>query len=220
MYLVLSGPEPVESYFGEAADFAYEAACIVVAFAGLAIRAFTIGFVPAGTSGRNTRSQIAESLNTTGPYSLTRNPLYFGNAIIYLGIALFTQNIYFVVMMTLFLIIYLERIIAAEEEFLTKRFPETYPAWAQDVPAFFPRLHGWKQPELDFSFRNVLRREYSGFFAIIATLFVIDSAREYLAEQATMIDEAWLLAFIAGAVIYIVLRALKKHTSLLSVDGR
>ena len=88
------------------------------------------------------------------------------------------------------------------------------------MPAFFPRLHGWKQPELDFSFRNVLRREYSGFFAIIATLFVIDSAREYLAEQATMIDQAWLTTFIAGAAIYILLRTLKKHTGLLTVDGR
>lgn len=220
LYVVISGPEPIESHFGEAADFAYEAACTAIAFAGLAIRAFTIGFVPAGTSGRNTRRQIAETLNTTGPYSLTRNPLYFGNAVIYLGIALFTQNIYFVVMMTLFLIIYLERIIATEEDFLTKRFPESYPAWARDVPAFFPRLHGWKQPELDFSFRNVLRREYSGFFAIIATLFVIDSAREYLAEQATMIDQAWLTIFIAGAAIYILLRTLKKHTGLLTVDGR
>jgi protein-S-isoprenylcysteine O-methyltransferase Ste14 len=220
MYLVLSGPEPIESHFGEVADFAYEAACIEIAFAGLAIRAFTIGFVPAGTSGRNTRSQIAETLNTTGLYSLTRNPLYLGNAVIYLGIALFTQDIYFVIVMMLFLIIYLERIIATEEDFLTKRFPESYPQWAKDVPAFFPRLHGWKQPALKFSFRNVLRREYSGFFAIIATLFVIDSAREYLAEQSTTIDEAWLTTFIAGALIYILLRTLKKHTSLLAVDGR
>jgi protein-S-isoprenylcysteine O-methyltransferase Ste14 len=220
MYLALSGPEPVESYLGEAADFTYEAICIAIAFAGLAIRAFTVGFVPAGTSGRNTHSQIAETLNTTGLYSLTRNPLYFGNAVIYTGIALFTQNVYFVVVMILFLVIYLERIIATEEDFLTNRFPETYPAWAKDVPAFFPRLHGWKRPALGFSFRNVLRREYSGFFAIIATLAIVDSAREYLTEPENTVDEIWLLAFIIGALIYIILRALKKHTNLLTVDGR
>ena len=55
-------------------------------------------------------------------YSLTRNPLYLGNAVIYMSIALFTQGIYFIVLMALFLVIYLERIIAVEERFLTERF--------------------------------------------------------------------------------------------------
>ncbi len=66
--------------------------------------------------------------------------------------------------MLLFLIIYLERIIATEEEFLAGKFGDAYRDWATEVPAFFPRLTGWRAPELPFSFRNVLRREYSGPF--------------------------------------------------------
>ena len=53
--------------------------------------------MPAGTSGRNTAKQVADTLNTTGLYSLTRNPLYLGNAVIYMAIACFLQNVWFAV---------------------------------------------------------------------------------------------------------------------------
>src|SRR6185312_8121054 len=56
--------------------------CVVLSFCGLAIRALTVGCAPAFTSGRNTRRQCAQELNTTGMYSIVRHPLYLGNFII------------------------------------------------------------------------------------------------------------------------------------------
>jgi protein-S-isoprenylcysteine O-methyltransferase Ste14 len=218
--LVIMRPEPVEMQFGSAADTIFETVCIALAFFGLAIRAYVVGHVPAGTSGRNTRGQVAETLNTTGIYSLTRNPLYFANALSCMGVALFLQDIWFALLMALFLIIYLERIIATEEAFLAQKFGDAYRNWAADVPAFFPRLTGWRAPELPFSFRNVLRREYSGLFGVIAIFFALDQSREFLAENTTAIDSDWLAALVFGAVIYCVLRWAKKHTSLLDVQGR
>lgn len=218
--LIIAKPEPIEANFGQLADSTYEAACIALAFVGFAIRVFTIGFVPAGTSGRNARGQIADTLNTTGLYSLTRNPLYLGNAVSVMAVALFTQDFYFTLLMLLFLIVYLERIIATEESFLTQKFGDAYQRWSAETPAFLPRLSGWKRPELPFSLRNVLRREYSGFFAIIAIFFVMDQSREVLAEHVTTIDPSWLAALIVGAVIYLVLRTMKKRTRLLNVAGR
>jgi protein-S-isoprenylcysteine O-methyltransferase Ste14 len=97
--LAVLQPEPIESAFGEAADFLFEGLCTAIALLGLGIRIFTVGFVPRGTSGRNTRGQIASTLNTTGMYSLTRNPLYLGNAIIYMAIAMFTQSLTVVIAM-------------------------------------------------------------------------------------------------------------------------
>ena len=44
----------------------WEIICVAIAFFGLAVRAYTIGQVPAGTSGRNTKDQRADALNTTG----------------------------------------------------------------------------------------------------------------------------------------------------------
>lgn len=218
--LVILQPEPIHTHFGETADTIYEAICIVIAFIGLGIRGLTVGVVPAGTSGRNTHAQRANSLNTTGMYSLTRNPLYFGNSIIYVAVAMFTQSLWLTILMILFLIVYLERIIATEERYLLDKFGEPYAQWAASVPVFFPRLHGWVPPELGFSIKNVLKREYSGFFGIVATLFIIDTIQEYVTENQTSIDQTWLIAFMVSAAIYLGLRALKKHTSLLKVEGR
>jgi len=218
--LVVMQPEPIETTFGQLADTLFESACIALAFLGLAIRAVTVGYVPAGTSGRNTAKQVADTLNTKGLYSLTRNPLYLGNAVIYMAIACFLQNVWFAALMLLFLIIYLERIIATEEKFLAGKFGNDYREWATEVPAFFPRLTGWRAPELTFSFRNVLRREYSGLFAIIAVLFVLDQSREFLAESKTVLDPNWLAALAAGALAYVLLRWVKKRTRLLNVAGR
>ena len=219
-FLVITQPEPIETAFGTMADTLFESACILLAFVGLAIRAYTVGYVPAGTSGRNTKRQVASTLNVTGVYSLTRNPLYLGNAVIYMAVAFFSQNIWFSVLMLLFLVLYLERIIATEEEFLTAKFGDAYRDWASQVPAFFPRLSGWQAPELPFSLRNVLRREYSGFFAVIAVFFVLDQSREYLAESKASSDPQWLAVFGIGALVYLALRWAKKHTRLLNVVGR
>ena len=62
----------------ETLDHIWEVVCLLVSFFGLAIRAYTIGHAPGGTSGRNTKRQKADTLNTTGAYSLVRNPLYLG----------------------------------------------------------------------------------------------------------------------------------------------
>ena len=220
MYLAINQPEPIEVNFGSLADSFYGAVCVTIAFFGLAIRALTVGFVPAETSGRNTTEQLAFSLNVTGLYSLTRNPLYLGNAIIYMAVALFTQSIWFVALMLLFLILYLERIIAAEERYLRGRFGEAYLKWASDVAVFIPNFSGWTKPALGFSFRTVLRREYSGLFGIIVTFFVIDSARDFLVQNRGETDADWLAVLIVGAFVYVVLRWLKKHTQVLNVDGR
>jgi protein-S-isoprenylcysteine O-methyltransferase Ste14 len=219
-FLTVSQGEPVELLFGERADFVYESFCIALAFAGLVIRALTVGYAPRGTSGRNTRRQVAETLNTTGMYSLSRNPLYFGNAVIYMSIALFTQGIYFVVIMALFLVIYLERIIAAEEAFLKAKYGEQYLEWAQRVPVFFPRPSGWERPALQFSVRNVMRREYSGFFAIIVAFVAIEVFGDILFRGRLLFEPAWTATFIVGAVVYVVLIFLKKRTSFLDVQGR
>ena len=61
---------------------------VAIAFSvlGAIVRAYTIGTTPRGTSGRNTKCQVAEQLNTTGIYSTVRHPLYLGNYLMWIGI--------------------------------------------------------------------------------------------------------------------------------------
>ena len=66
---------------------------ISISVLGFLIRFYTIGTTPEGTSGRNRKEQIAKVLNTTGIYSIVRHPLYLGNYLIWVGLALTILNI-------------------------------------------------------------------------------------------------------------------------------
>ncbi len=59
-----STPPWIEKTFGTGWQKVFDLLCISISFLGLLVRCFTIGYVPAGTSGRNTSSQVAETLNT------------------------------------------------------------------------------------------------------------------------------------------------------------
>ena len=93
------------------AEFFWESFCLLISFTGFGLRVVTVGYVPEGTSGRNTEEQIADTLNTTGIYSVTRNPLYLGNFLMGLGPALFTNLWYLAAIYILAFWLYYERII-------------------------------------------------------------------------------------------------------------
>lgn len=201
-------------------DGLWEVVCLLISFVGLGIRAITIGHTPKGTSGRNTIEQQAESLNTTGMYSVVRHPLYLGNLFMGLGIALFAHMWSVTLIYVLAFCVYYERIMYAEEAYLRERFGNVFVEWASRTPAFIPNFKSWKQPSLPFSLRNVLRREYSGIFALIVTLFVLEVVGDIFAEHRLELDLPWELFLILGFVVWAVLRTLKKKTTLLNVEGR
>lgn len=204
----------------ETADHLWEGFCLATSFLGLAIRMYTIGHTPKGTSGRNTAGQVADSLNTTGAYSLVRNPLYLGNYFMGLGVASFACLWWLALIYSLAFWLYYERIIFAEEEFLRKKFGAAYLRWSDRTPAFIPRMAHYEHPRLPFSWRKVLKREYSGFFAVIAALFVLETLGEFFARGRIEFDRGWTTALIVGFAVWLTLRTLKKRTNLLTVEGR
>jgi len=204
----------------EKLDEVWEALCLIVSFFGLAIRIFTIGHTPKGTSGRNTREQVADTLNTAGMYSLVRHPLYLGNFFMGLGIALFTHLWWLTLIYVLVFWVYYERIMFAEEAFLRNKFGDEFMKWAEITPAFVPRFKNYVRPNLPFSARNVLRREYNGFFGIIVVFIILEVAGDLMAEHKFKLDFYWVVILTVGFFIWMVLRTLKKKTKLLNVDGR
>ena len=146
MAYALTRGEPIEAFLGPIGGEAFEKLALAMVCGGLLIRIMMVGHALAGTSGRNTHAQVAQQLNTTGFYSVTRNPLYLGNCMMYLGLVLTTQSLWLGAVMALVLVIYYERIIAAEEAFLTNEFGAPYTDWAAQTPAFFPRPDGWVKP--------------------------------------------------------------------------
>lgn len=204
----------------EKLDHLWELFCLMVGFSGLALRAFTIGYTPAGTSGRNTKEQIADHLNTTGIYSIVRNPLYLGNFLMYLSVAMFIHVWWITSLFVLVFWLYYERIIFAEEAYLRGKFGKEYLEWSREVPPFIPRIRGYRNPDLTFSTRNVLKREYNGLVGLVLALFAMESAGEWFLHRHLDFDPHWIITVSLAMAIWLVLRLLKKKTRFLHVDGR
>jgi protein-S-isoprenylcysteine O-methyltransferase Ste14 len=191
-----------------------------VSLLGLGIRIITIGQTPRGTSGRNIKRQRAETLNTTGIYSIVRHPLYLGNFIIWLGVALFLESLWCLLLFILLFWLYYERIMFAEEVFLREKFGKSFLDWSADTPAFFPRFRNWQSSQLDFSWRNVIKREYHGFINIFISFTFLDLFRNFFMSGKPYPDTMWIVLTAVAAVIWVIIHMLKKNTKLFHIKGR
>ncbi len=201
-------------------SLSFEIGCLLVGLLGQLIRAVTLGYTPKGTSGRNTHRQVAEELNTKGMYSIMRNPLYLGNFFMWLAIILFIDVYWFSIFFIMCFWMYYERIIFAEENFLRNKYGESYIKWTMETPIFIPRLRGWQQPNLGFSIKNILKREYSGFFGLFFTFALFDLMENYIRYNQYYLDDFWGYSLCIIGSVTIVLRTLKKKTKILNVKGR
>jgi protein-S-isoprenylcysteine O-methyltransferase Ste14 len=199
---------------------AWQTGCLLISLAGLGVRFFTVGFAPRGTSGRNTQGQVAETLNTTGIYSVVRNPLYLGNFLIWLGLALFLKVWWCTVIVILCFILFYERIIFAEEAFLREKFTAAFTDWTANTPAIIPRFRNWRAPTLPFSWKSALRREYSSWFATITSFTVLAIFQDSLQNGRLMLARNWLVIFGCTLAIYLGVRTLKKKTQILRTVDR
>lgn len=198
----------------------WEFICFGVSMMGVALRVWVSGTVPEGTSGRNRRGQRADSLNTSGAYSMLRHPLYFGNTLIALGVALFTRTWYLPVIVLLSCLLFYERIAFREEEFLEGKFGEEFRSWAERTPAILPNLKAYRPPSLPFSLRSALRREFYAISEVVFVFSVLDLLGRLSAEGRVGTDPLWRALGLGAVVFYLSLRFLKKRTAVLDVDPK
>jgi len=192
---------------------------IILSVAGFIIRAYATGTTPKGTSGRNTKEQVAEILNVSGIYSVVRHPLYLGNYLMWAGIVAFTFNLYFFLLVSLAFWLYYERIMFAEERFLERKFGNEYLEWSKKVPAFIPALTRFKKSTIPFSFKIILKREYSGIVATAFGFAFVDLLRMYFTQHIFEWQRISVYAVAVATVLSLVLRTLK-HSSMLNEEGR
>lgn len=212
--------ERISQAVGPTAEHVIFYLSVLVSFAGLAIRWVTIGFVRGGTSGRNTVGQRAERLNTSGMYSLVRNPLYLGNFVAILGVLICVKVWWLVAIFALLYWLYIERVIAVEEAFLEAKFGDDYRAWAAKTPAFIPKLANRTAPSNSFSLPFLLRREYNGLLAVGAAFFALELILDVFVQHEpfgewVQEDFAWVVLGATTLTLFLLLRFLKTRTHVL-----
>lgn len=114
-----------------------------------------------------------DSLTTTGPYGLTRNPLYLGNFFLGLGFASMSGVPLLVVLfLPIFFFIY-NATIAEEEKFLADRYGDRFKLYRETVPRFFPRINRAAFSTGSFNWSLVKKhREANTWLAIFGGLLI------------------------------------------------
>ena len=86
-------------------------------------------------------------LITVGPYSVTRNPLYFFSFLGFAGVGLASETLTLAIAMTVFFSLVYPVIIRREERFLRQHFGDRYVDYCARVPRFFPRPRTYVEPD-------------------------------------------------------------------------
>jgi len=109
------------------------------------------------------------SLATNGLYAWTRNPLYFGSALLAAGFAIMSASIIAAGLLLIPSILIYPIVIREEEAHLDGLFPDEFRLYRAKVPCFFPRP-GPLEPSFSLK-QYVANREYNtalGFAAALA----------------------------------------------------
>lgn len=140
----------------------------VIAIIGLMIRLIASGYVLKN-----------KELSTTGPYSYVRHPLYTGNLILLLGLAIINGLWWSFFVGFLFAIFYYPTAIEYEDRKLKQLFPDDWPQWANKTPALWPK-QGSKDTDRglsfnEWSFSKSLRSNYEPVIVgyVVAWLIIL-----------------------------------------------
>ncbi len=86
-------------------------------------------------------------LITSGPYSVTRNPLYFFSMLGFLGIGLATETFTIPIALLLLFVLIYPSVITKEEKRLKQIFGNYFDEYCSQTPRFWPNFRLLKEPE-------------------------------------------------------------------------
>jgi protein-S-isoprenylcysteine O-methyltransferase Ste14 len=152
LLLVMSDPSPSSISIG-----------FFIMMAGMIFRFWTSGHI-------NKDAQLA----TNGPYELTRNPLYFGNFVLGLGIAIAGNTVVTYLIFFIYYLMFFPFLMVIEHRRLKKRFGKEYEEWAKKSHSFIPKLKFKINSGFNISFymkNKEYRVLYFSLFIIVLLIF-------------------------------------------------
>jgi protein-S-isoprenylcysteine O-methyltransferase Ste14 len=126
----------------------------IVAVIGEAVRIWAAGHLEKG-----------REVTMSGPYRVTRHPLYLGSTIIGIGLAIASASVVVALLVAIYLGVTLSAAIATEEAHLTAKFGDAYPEYREG-----------RQPGVSRRFsaaRALKNREYRAVFGIAVALALL-----------------------------------------------
>jgi len=111
---------------------------LVLVLFGEFIRVWSVSY--AGSETRTTSGVGGLNLVTQGPYAIIRNPLYFGNISIYVGIGIMSNAMFpfLTILAFLFFTFQYYLIVFNEEDYLRVTYKESFDIYCKTVKRFLP----------------------------------------------------------------------------------
>jgi protein-S-isoprenylcysteine O-methyltransferase Ste14 len=134
------------------------------------------GVAAAGTETRR-RSREVQRLVTYGAFSWSRNPLYNGNFLIWMGFVVISGVLWFLPIAILLFAFEYSFIVRYEEGVLESIFGEEYLVYKRRTSRWLPRFSSSAAPEDGYHWAEAWRSEISTFlqYAVLIAAFIIKS---------------------------------------------
>lgn len=144
--------------------------------AGVLVSAFGRAWTSVYIAGYKTGTLIS-----CGPYSVTRNPLYFFSMIGAIGIGLGSGSFLLLALVIILFGLYYPKVILKEEEHLKQIHGPEFVSYMERVPRFFPKISLYFEPDSYVVNTKQLRRAFvdaSYFIIVYGVLQAIDRLHE------------------------------------------
>jgi protein-S-isoprenylcysteine O-methyltransferase Ste14 len=173
---------------GSTSPFRWEVGLALIVI-GEAIR--LAGVAAAGTTTRR-RSRNVQRLVTYGIFAWSRNPLYNGNFLIWMGFVTISGVLWFLPIAVLLFALEYELIVRYEEAVLESIFGRDYLEYKNCTPRWIPRIPRGEQPVGEQHWGEAFKSEISTFlqYAVLLLAFWIKS--QVMGDGATF----WASGFV------------------------
>ncbi len=177
---------------------------LIFILTGMLIRSITIGLVYIIRGGAK-RQIHADTLVTEGIYKVCRNPMYLGNILLIFGFGLFANSLLFILLFSPLFVLFYMAIIAAEENFLLKKFGQQFIDYKSQTNAILPKFKNISLAfeEQTFKWKNVIYKEYNSLFIYFTGILLI------LLYNEIIVLKTFLIIEIAFLIIYLLIKFLK-----------
>lgn len=189
-----------------------------IAISGQVLRALVIGKDYIKRGGRD-KKITADRFVQGGIFSHSRNPLYFGNILIIIGMGIIYNSTWGYILSYSFFIFGYLAIVMAEEDFLGRKFGEEYEKYCNTVPRFIPRFSGIRNTlsSGSFDWLRFIRKEYNMMCIWVSSVVVLAMWEKivhsgYDANKSVI--QVLSLCLIPIVIFYCVTRYLKKTGKL------
>ena len=128
------------------------------------------------------------------------------------GIALLSQNLWFILAVAFMYWVYYERIMFAEEQFLRKKFGKVFLSWSECTPAFIQKPSKFIRPNTKFKITKVLKQEKMGLlFTFLLYFLFYEIGLSIALNKVSIRFNFWFYAMVFSLVIYILIKLLEKN---------